>query len=107
MLVMDNASFHHSDRIKQLCSDAGVKLLYLPPDSPDFNPIEQFFAELNAYIKKAWSAYEKNLDQGFHTFLQRCVHEVGAKQESAESRFRHAGITIEDAPCSNASPTPA
>jgi transposase len=49
---MDNASFHHSERVKQLCSDAGGKLLYLPPYSPDFNPIEEFFAELKAYIKK-------------------------------------------------------
>jgi transposase len=36
-------------------ADAGVKLLYLPPYSPDFNPIEEFFAELKAYIKKSWS----------------------------------------------------
>lgn len=97
VLVMDNASFHHSDRIKQLCSDAGVKLLYLPPYSPDFNPIEEFFAELKAYIKKAWSTYEQNPDQGFDVFLRRCVHEVGAKQQSAEGHFRHAGITVEKA----------
>lgn len=65
VLVMDNASFHHSDRIKTLCADAGVKLLYLPPYSPDFNPIEEFFAELKAYIKKAWSAYERILAKDF------------------------------------------
>ena len=43
VLVMDNASFHHSDRIKQICSDAGVKLVYLPPYSPGLSPIEEFF----------------------------------------------------------------
>jgi hypothetical protein len=48
VLIMDNASFHHSGRIKALCANAGVKLLYLPPYSPDFNPIEEFFAELKA-----------------------------------------------------------
>ena len=95
VLIMDNASFHHSDRVKQLCSDAEVRLLYLPPYSPDFNPIEEFFAELKVYIKKAWPSYEKNPDQGFHAFLRRCVHDVGAKQQSAEGHFRHAGITIE------------
>lgn len=97
VLVMDNASFHHSDRIKQLYSDAGVKLLYLPPYSPDFNPIEEFFAELKAYIKKSWSAYEANPEQGFHIFLRRCIHDIGAKQQSAEGHFRHTGITIERA----------
>lgn len=43
VLVMDNASFHHSERISQMCADAGVKLVYLPPYSPDLNPIEEFF----------------------------------------------------------------
>lgn len=74
----------------------GVKLLYLPPYSPDFNPIEEFFAELKSYIKKAWPAYEKDPDQGFHTFLRQCVDDVGARQDSAKGHFRHAGITIED-----------
>ena len=96
VLVMDNASFHHSDQVKQLCSNAGVKLLYLPPYSPDFNPIEEFFAELKCYIKKAWPSYEKNPDQGFHNFLRKSVDNVGARQESTEGHFRHAGITIED-----------
>ena len=96
VLVMDNASFHHLDQVKQLCSNAGVKLLYLPPYSPDFNPIEEFFAELKCYIKKAWLSYEKNPDQGFHNFLRQCVDDVGARQESAIGHFRHAGITIED-----------
>lgn len=53
MLVIDNTSFHYSERVKQLCSDMGVKLLYLPPYLPDFNPIKEFFTELKAYIKKA------------------------------------------------------
>lgn len=51
MLVMDNASFYHSERIEQLCSEAGVKLVYLPPNSPDLNPIEEFFAKLMAFIR--------------------------------------------------------
>lgn len=69
VLVMDNASFHHSDRIKQMCSDAGVKLLYLPPYSPDLNPIEEFFAELKAFIKRSFQLYLDNPDQGFARFL--------------------------------------
>ena len=52
-----------------------------------FQPIEEFFAELKAYIKESWSAYEANPDQGFHVFLRRCVHDVGAKRQSAEVIF--------------------
>ncbi|RYC79043.1 hypothetical protein BFJ63_vAg18078 [Fusarium oxysporum f. sp. narcissi] len=51
VLVMDNASFHRSPVIEQMCEDAGVKLLYLSPYSSDFNPVEEFFAELKAFIK--------------------------------------------------------
>lgn len=39
VLIMDNASFHHSQKISQMCREAGVKLLYLPPYSPTLNPI--------------------------------------------------------------------
>jgi transposase len=49
---MDNASFHRSPVIEQMCEDAGVKFLYLSPYSPDFNPIEEFFAELKAFIRR-------------------------------------------------------
>jgi transposase len=52
VLVMDNASFHRSAKIEQLCIAAGVKLLYLPPYSPDLNPIEEFFVELKTFIKR-------------------------------------------------------
>lgn len=41
-----------SDRIEQLCAEVGVKLLYLPSYSLDLNPIEEFFAELKAFIRR-------------------------------------------------------
>jgi transposase len=60
VLVTDSASFHRTERIEQMCVEAGVKLLYLPPYSPDLNPIEEFFTELKAFIKKQWHEYEDN-----------------------------------------------
>ncbi|KAJ5480514.1 hypothetical protein N7530_006023 [Penicillium desertorum] len=50
-----------------------VKLAFLPPYSPDLNPIEEFFAELKAFIRRNWHSYEDNPDQGFDTFLEWCV----------------------------------
>lgn len=43
-----------------MCSDAGVKLIYLPPYSLDFNPIEEFFSKLKAFIRRHWVFYEDN-----------------------------------------------
>lgn len=87
VLVMDNASFHHSARIKEMCSRAGVELVYLSPYSPDLNPIEEFFAELKTFVKRLWQIYEENPAQGFDSFLEGCVSTVGAREQSAKSHF--------------------
>ena len=96
VLVMDNASIHHTARIRQMCHDAGVKLIYLPPYSPDFNPIEEYFAELKAFIKRNWQNYEEHSDQGFDSFLRWCIDVVGGNSHSARGHFRHSGLTIEE-----------
>jgi transposase len=96
VLVMDNASFHRTERIEQMCQDAGVKLIYLPPYSPDLNPIEEFFAELKEFIKRNWQVYEADPNQGFDEFLEWCIDIVGRKEQSAKGHFRHAGLTVEE-----------
>lgn len=97
---MDNASFHHTPRIEEMCTTSGVKLLYLPPYSPDFNPIEEFFAELKGFIKRNWSVFTHDPERDFHSFLTWCVNTVGSKQPSAEGHFRHAGMPVEPPPFS-------
>ena len=49
--VMDNCSIHHVDPVTQLFKDAGILLLYLPPYSPDFMPIEKTFSYVKYYLK--------------------------------------------------------
>jgi Transposase and inactivated derivatives len=77
-------------------TDAGVKLVYLPPYSPDLSPIEELFAELQSFIKRNWGYYEEDPDPGFDGFLGWCIKVVGAKEESTRGYFRHAGLTIEE-----------
>ena len=50
VVVMDNASFHKSERLRELIEQAGCRLLFLPPYSPDFNKIEKFWARLKQYL---------------------------------------------------------
>ena len=97
VLVIDNASFHHSERMTQIYVDIGVKLVYLPPYSPDLNPIEEFFAKLKAFIKRNQGYYKVDPDQGFNAFLRQCIDMVGVKEESARGHFRYAGLKIEEA----------
>lgn len=93
---MDNASFYYSENLAQICADAGVKLVYLPPYSPDLNPIDEFFAELKGFIKRTWGYYENDPDQGFDTFLEWCINVVRRKEESARGHFWHVGLSIEE-----------
>jgi transposase len=52
VVVMDNLSAHKSERIREVIEGAGCELLYLPPYSPDLNPIEQAFSRSRAFCEK-------------------------------------------------------
>lgn len=53
IVVMDNLSSHKRPEVRALIEAAGARVLYLPPYSPDFNPIEKAFAKLKALLRKA------------------------------------------------------
>jgi transposase len=53
VVVMDNLPAHKVDGIAQAIAAAGASILYLPPYSPDLNPIEMLFAKLKALLRKA------------------------------------------------------
>ena len=70
VVVMDNLSSHKGQAVRQAIEAAGATLLFLPPYSPDFNPIENAFAKLKALLRKAaertidglWSTIGRLLD---------------------------------------------
>ena len=51
--MLDNLAAHKADGVRQAIAAAGASILYLPPYSPDLNPIEQLFAKLKALLRKA------------------------------------------------------
>ena len=53
IVVMDNLSSHKGPAVRTRIEAAGARLLFLPPYSPDFNPIENAFAKLKALLRKA------------------------------------------------------
>ena len=52
VLVMDNARIHHDHDLVTAIEDNGSKVHYLPPYSPDFNPIETAFSTLKSWLKR-------------------------------------------------------
>ena len=53
VVIMDNLSSHKGPQVREMIEKAGASLRYLPPYSPDFNPIENAFAKLKALLRKA------------------------------------------------------
>ena len=53
MVVMDNLSLHKGERVHELIEERGCKLLYLPPYSPDLDPIEEAFSKVKGLLRKA------------------------------------------------------
>jgi transposase len=70
IVVMDNLSSHKGPAVSEMITAAGARLLYLPPYSPDFNPIEKAFSKLKAHLRKAaertveglWAAIGRLID---------------------------------------------
>ena len=52
IIVMDNMRSHHAKAVKQLLDSSKVTYLYLPPYSPDLNPIEKMWSKLKAFLRK-------------------------------------------------------
>jgi transposase len=71
IVVMDNLSSHKVKGIREAIEAAGATLRYLPPYSPDLNPIEQFFAKLKALLRKAAARTRETLDDAIADALTR------------------------------------
>ena len=71
VVIMDNLSSHKVAGVREAIEAVGATLMFLPPYSPDFNPIEQVFAKLKALLRKAeertvgglWDRIGKLLDR--------------------------------------------
>jgi transposase len=95
IIILDNASSHQSLRVQALWNVAGIQLVYLPPYSPDYNPIEQSFQVLKSWIRKnQWMIESSNhlsefLEYGilrccvgtnFTGMYKRCGYQSGADE---------------------------
>ncbi len=82
---MDNLSSHKGPKARKLIEDAGAQLLFLPPYSPGFNPIELAFAKLQARLRKVT---ERTLDGLWQTIGR--ISRTSSPQE-CKNYFNAAG----------------
>jgi transposase len=85
IVVMDNLISHKVACVKAAIENAGAALRYLPPYSPDFNPIEQSFAKLKGLLRRTqartiealWSAFGSLLEQFSSNECERYIRHCG------------------------------
>jgi transposase len=88
VVVMDNLSSHKRERVRQLIEATGARLVFLPPYSPDLNPIEQIFAKVKQLLRSLacrtrdalWNAMQSVLDKVTPSDATNC--------------FKHCGYTL-------------
>jgi transposase len=85
VVVMDNLGAHRPKRIRELIEERGCELLYLPPYSPDFNPIEEAFAKVKHILRKIGVHTKEGLIEA----MGRALAAVSA--EDVRGFFTHCG----------------
>ena len=89
VVVMDNLSSHRIRGVREAIEGAGAACLYLPPYSPDFNPIEQAFAKIKARLRQVAARTLEDLWQAVAEVL-----DAFSPQECA-NYFRNAGYRVD------------
>jgi len=85
IVVMDNLTTHKGERVRELIEERGCELLYLPPYSPDLNPIEEAFSKIKGILRKAEGRSREALIEAMCRALDAIT------PQDAQSFFRHCG----------------
>lgn len=90
IIVVDNLSAHKGGRVKEIVEARGCEIVYLPPYSPDFNPIEQAFSKIKGLLRKAQARSREAL-----------IEAMGQALDAVSTRdvrrfFKHCGYHLVD-----------
>jgi transposase len=85
VVVMDNLSVHKAPRVRALIEAAGCRLLFLPPYSPDFSPIEPAWGKLKTLLRRIGARTLAALDAALSTTVDQIT------ASDAQGFFRHCG----------------
>jgi transposase len=92
MVLMDNLSAHKGGRVKEIIEGRGCELLYLPPYSPDFNPIEQAFSKVKGLMRRAEARTRQSLIEAMGLALS------AVSTRDVRGFFGHCGYRSMDQP---------
>ena len=88
IVLMDNLSSHKSATVKRLITDSACTLLFLPPYSPDFSPIEMAFSKIKTALRRAGARTRETLEDAM------CLAIDSITPSDAAGYFRHCGYAV-------------
>jgi hypothetical protein len=93
ILVLDNCRIHHVPGVAEMCAAKGIRLVYLPPYSPDLNPIEECFSFVKSYIRRHGLHFRTMVEVGNRAGPYQFLYEALASVTAAHtwSWFHHSG----------------
>ena len=83
VLIMDNMKSHHAKAVKNLLGRSGIRYIYLPPYSPDLNPIEKLWSKVKALLRK----FKARTLDALPNAIQNAFHSVTVSDSSGWFRF--------------------
>jgi transposase len=89
VVIMDNLAAHKVAGVRQLIESTGARLLYLPPYSPDFNPIEQAWSKIKQLLRSAKARSLEALESAIAEAL------AAVTAENASAWFTHCGYGLQ------------
>jgi transposase len=89
VLIMDNLKAHHDERVRLLCRDFGIRLIYLPPYSPDLNPIEPGCALQKQHVRN----HAPRDRHALRRIARRARYRITPRH--GQRRFEHAGYSVQ------------
>jgi transposase len=88
IIVLDNLGAHRASRIEEIAENCGARVLWLPPYSPDFSPIEQMWSKLKTHLKKVKARSREELDRAMAEGLKLIT------KSDCRGWFRHCGYQV-------------
>lgn len=88
IVVMDNLSAHKAQRVRELIEARGARLVYLPPYSPDFNPIERCWSKIKTFLRAAKARTSERLNEAIKQAFETIT------EADARAWFKHCGYAL-------------
>lgn len=88
VIVLDNLGAHRASRIEEIAADCGATVIWLPPYSPDFSPIELMWSKVKAYLKRVKARTQPELEKAIAAALETIT------VSDCLNWFRHCGYQV-------------